>query len=128
MDFLIGGLAACGAGFFTNPLEVVKTRMQLQGELKARGQYHKVYPNFPTAFITIVRKDGVLAVQKGLIPALWYQLTMNGFRLGVYQCAMNALPKDSEGQVSTTASLAAGAVAGAVGAAAGSPFYMVSTV
>lgn len=42
MEFLIGGLAACGAGFFTNPLEVVKTRMQLQGELQARGQ-HAIY-------------------------------------------------------------------------------------
>lgn len=39
MEFLIGGIAACGAGFFTNPLEVVKTRMQLQGELQARGQH-----------------------------------------------------------------------------------------
>lgn len=38
-EFLIGGLATCGAGFFTNPLEVVKTRMQLQGELRAHGQY-----------------------------------------------------------------------------------------
>lgn len=34
IEFLLGGLATCGAGFFTNPLEVVKTRMQLQGELK----------------------------------------------------------------------------------------------
>jgi len=27
---MLGGLAACGACFFTNPLDVVKTRMQLQ--------------------------------------------------------------------------------------------------
>ncbi|KAJ1949933.1 Mitochondrial oxaloacetate carrier protein, partial [Dispira parvispora] len=30
--FLAGGLAACGAVTFTNPWEVVKTRLQLQGE------------------------------------------------------------------------------------------------
>ena len=30
MEFALGGLAACGACFFTNPLDVVKTRMQLQ--------------------------------------------------------------------------------------------------
>lgn len=31
--FIAGGLAACGAVTFTNPIELVKTRMQLQGEL-----------------------------------------------------------------------------------------------
>lgn len=39
VEFLLGGLATCGASFFTNPLEVVKTRMQLQGELRAHGEY-----------------------------------------------------------------------------------------
>lgn len=33
MDFLVGGAAGVGAGFFSNPFDVVKTRMQLQGEL-----------------------------------------------------------------------------------------------
>lgn len=30
MEYAFGGLSACGACFFTNPLDVVKTRMQLQ--------------------------------------------------------------------------------------------------
>ncbi|KAH9247510.1 hypothetical protein BASA81_014895 [Batrachochytrium salamandrivorans] len=33
--FTVGALAACGAVTFTNPWEVVKTRLQLQGELQA---------------------------------------------------------------------------------------------
>jgi len=39
----MGGMAAVGAGVFTNPLEVVKIRMQLQGELQAKGQYSVHY-------------------------------------------------------------------------------------
>ena len=39
MEFVLGGVAAAGAGFFTNPLDVVKTRIQLQGELRNRGSY-----------------------------------------------------------------------------------------
>lgn len=39
MEMVIAGVAAATAGAICNPLEVVKIRMQLQGELKARGQY-----------------------------------------------------------------------------------------
>jgi hypothetical protein len=43
MEMLIAGVSAATAGAICNPLEVVKIRMQLQGELKARGQYHVAY-------------------------------------------------------------------------------------
>ncbi|KAI9598757.1 mitochondrial carrier domain-containing protein [Syncephalis fuscata] len=37
LGFLAGAIAACGAVTITNPLEVVKTRMQLQGELNRKS-------------------------------------------------------------------------------------------
>ncbi len=127
MEFLLGGVAACGAGFFTNPLEVVKTRMQLQGELKARGMYPVYYKNVFHAFYAVAKFDGVLALQKGLVPALWYQFFMNGFRLGAYQGMVNlGLTKDSAGNHSFPKSVVAGALAGCFGATVGSPIYMVS--
>ena len=126
MEFLLGGVAACGAGFFTNPLEVVKTRMQLQGELKARGEYTKHYRHVFHAFYAIGKYDGILALQKGLVPALWYQFFMNGFRLGAYQVMVNfGLTRDKDGNVSLPRCVAAGAAAGCAGAAVGSPVYMV---
>lgn len=67
MDFLIGGMAAVGAGFFTNPLEVLKIRMQLQGELKARGHYVVHYKNMVHAAVVVAKEDGILALQKGKI-------------------------------------------------------------
>lgn len=128
MEFLIGGIAACGAGFFTNPLEVVKTRMQLQGELQARGQHAIHYRNSFHAIKTIVKTDGVLAIQNGLVPALWYQLVMNGIRLGSYQTMLNVgITKDKHGNVSFPKSIIAGACAGCMGASIGSPFYMIKT-
>lgn len=33
---------------------------------------------------TIARAEGILALQKGLFPAMLYQFTMNGMRLGTY--------------------------------------------
>ncbi|XP_033642675.1 solute carrier family 25 member 35-like [Asterias rubens] len=127
-EFFLGGVAACGACLFSNPLEVVKTRMQLQGELKARGSYHRHYRNVFHAFFTIGRVDGLLALQKGLGPALWYQLFMNGCRLGSYQCFFDlGLTKNSKGEVSVLRSVPAGALAGATGALVSSPFYMIKT-
>ncbi|KAH9498438.1 hypothetical protein Btru_008254 [Bulinus truncatus] len=128
VEFILGGLATCGAGFFTNPLEVVKTRMQLQGELQAHGQYSVHYRNAFHAFVTIARNDGILALQSGLVPAIWYQFFMNGTRLGTYQIQANlGLTKDKNGNHSFPRSVIAGALAGCVGAIVGSPFYMVKT-
>lgn len=83
MDFVIGGLAAACAGFFTNPLEVIKIRMQLQGELQKKHKHVVHYRNILHAAHQIIKHDGVLSLQKGIVPALWVQLIMNGSRLGV---------------------------------------------
>lgn len=128
MELILGGLACSGAGVCTNPMEVVKTRMQLQGELQARGQYSIHYRNALHAFFTIARTDGLLALQNGLVPALWYQFFMNGTRLGTYQILVNCgLTKDNEGKTSFIRSIPAGAFAGMVGAVVGSPLYLVKT-
>ncbi|XP_066296676.1 solute carrier family 25 member 35-like [Branchiostoma lanceolatum] len=127
-EFLIGGFSTCGACVFTNPLEVVKTRMQLQGELKSRGTYQRHYRNVFHAFLTVGRVDGLLALQKGLVPALWYQFFMNGVRLGTYQTLDNlGLTTDKDGNVVWWRSIVAGAASGCAGAFVGSPIYMVKT-
>ncbi|KAJ9596260.1 hypothetical protein L9F63_027115, partial [Diploptera punctata] len=100
MEFVLGGVAAIGAGFFTNPLDVIKTRLQLQA-------------------------DGVLALQKGLVPALWYQLFLNGVRLGTYDFAeKRGWTSNKKGEVSIPKCMIVGALAGVAGAFSGSPFYL----
>lgn len=127
MDFLLGGVAACGACLFTNPLEVVKTRMQLQGELKSRGTYQVYYRNVFHAFYTIGKVDGLAGLQKGLVPGLFYQFFMNGVRLGSYAMIESAGYIHTNGRVSAVKTTLAGAGAGVVGAVMGSPVYLVSS-
>ncbi|XP_072101096.1 solute carrier family 25 member 35-like [Mobula birostris] len=128
LDFALGGAAAAGACVLTNPLEVVKTRMQLQGELRARGSYPRLYRNVFHALVLIARKDGLLGLQKGLTAAILYQALMNGVRLGAYsQLEGLGFTRHQDGRVSTACSIAAGAVAGAMGAVVGSPAYLVKT-
>ncbi|GBP68741.1 Solute carrier family 25 member 35 [Eumeta japonica] len=85
MDFLIGGVAGAGASFFTNPMDVIKTRLQLQGELKAPDSYKVRYRGFLHAIYVITKMDGITALQSGLTPALLLGFSLNFVRLGLYR-------------------------------------------
>ena len=128
MEFAIGGLAACCAGVITNPLDVIKTRMQLQGELQQSGKYVVHYRNVFHAAYAIGQADGIFALQKGLAPALGYQLMMNGMRLGTFHMLENSGMMRTNGAVDTRKYVFGGAVAGALGSYCGSPFYMVRKI
>lgn len=99
-DFIIGGLASVGTILFTNPLEVnhnmsfceiynlsrmyfwqvIKTRLQLQGELAVSGTYNVRYRGIVHAFVTVIKNDGWTGLQKGLVPAMYFQFTINSIR------------------------------------------------
>ena len=121
LDFALGALACCGACVFTNPLEVVKTRLQLQGELQAWGSYQRHYRGALQALWMVARTDGIRGLQKGLSVGLMYQGLMNGVRLGSYSyCEASGFTSVHGG------SLLSGAAAGALGAFIASPAYLVS--
>lgn len=123
VDLVLGASACCLACVFTNPLEVVKTRMQLQGELQAPGTYHRPYRGLVASTVAVARADGWWGLQKGLAAGLLYQGLMNSVRFYCYGLAGQAgLTQQPGGTV------VAGAVAGALGAFVASPAYLVSTV
>uniref|UniRef100_A0A5F8G5R0 Solute carrier family 25 member 34 n=1 Tax=Monodelphis domestica TaxID=13616 RepID=A0A5F8G5R0_MONDO len=118
-DLVLGASACCLACVFTNPLEVVKTRLQLQGELQARGTHPRPYRGLFRAVGAVARADGLRGLQKGLGAALLYQGLMNGVRFYCYSLALEAgLTQQPGGTV------LAGALAGALGAFVGSPAYL----
>ncbi|KAL0603328.1 Solute carrier family 25 member 34 [Plecturocebus cupreus] len=119
VDLVLGASACCLACVFTNPLEVVKTRLQLQGELQARGTYPQPYRGFMASVAAVAQADGLWGLQKGLAAGLLYQALMNSVRFYCYSLACQAgLTQQPGGTV------VAGAVAGALGAFVGSPAYL----
>lgn len=123
-SFLMGALAACTAVTVTNPFEVVKTRMQLYGELGSKGGYQSPFKVFGQT----LKHEGVRGIQRGLGPAYTYQILLNGSRLGFYEpfrTTYNSLSGRSKEEVWAVGSLAAGASSGVVGAVLGNPFFLV---
>ncbi|XP_014211319.1 solute carrier family 25 member 35-like [Copidosoma floridanum] len=127
IEFAFAALSGVGAGCFTNPVDVIKIRMQLQGEL-IRGPYPKVYRNTLHAFYIIARTEGVLALQLGLMPALVFQVFLNGTRLGTYHWAKRyGIILNEKGETSIGKTALVSGFAGITGAVIGSPFYLVKT-
>ncbi|CAG8460720.1 4929_t:CDS:2 [Paraglomus occultum] len=127
--FIIGGLAACAAVTFSNPWEVVKTRLQLQGELaRANANIAKPYKNVFQAFFYILKHEKIRGIQKGLGPAYAYQLAMNGVRLGLYDPIRNSLVSAfNTSPNSMPIAIASGGSAGVIAATVGSPLFLVKT-
>ncbi|KAH9888862.1 oxaloacetate carrier [Cubamyces lactineus] len=127
--FVCGGLAGCTAVTFSNPAEVAKTRMQLQGELMRRGGA-KVYSNVFDVLIKTWRNEGIRGVQRGLGPAYIYQILLNGSRLGLYEPSrrwLNRLLGYSSTQQATITSMSAGSISTIIGSCLGNPLFLVKT-
>ncbi|XP_028178292.1 solute carrier family 25 member 35-like isoform X1 [Ostrinia furnacalis] len=128
MDFIIGGLAGAGATVITNPMDVVKTRMQLQGELKARGEGPLRYKSIFHALYVIGKTDGLFALQRGLAPAMLLGFTMNSVRLGGYHTTQTlGWTKDASGETVLTRAMACASLSGALSGLTGNPAFVLKT-
>ncbi|XP_055853845.1 solute carrier family 25 member 35-like [Episyrphus balteatus] len=131
MDYLLGGSAAVCAGFFSNPLDVIKTRQQLQGELQktTRGS-SQPYKGLFQSIRSVIKAEGLWGLQKGLGSALTFQFVLNSSRLGLYQTVddlnWTRFEKDNS-QRSPVLCVFWGGVSGCLGSALGCPFYMIKT-
>ena len=127
-SFACSAVAACCACVFTNPSEVVKTRLQLDGEGSSRATHVRQYRGVAHAFTTIARLEGIRGLQAGLLPGLCYQTAMNGTRLGMYEPVQRGLVSLTGADPSSTLLKAtAAACSGAAGGMLGSPIYLIKS-
>lgn len=102
--------------------------MQLQGELKAKGQHAVHYKNVLHAGVMVFKHEGVRGLQKGLTAAIGMHSVRNSVRLGMYQWLVNnGFLTDERGQTVFVRSFVASALAGAAGAFCGSPLFLIKT-
>lgn len=82
--FVYGGLAAMTAETLTFPLDMCKTRLQVQGQV-ADTRFTKVkYRGMSHTLLSVVRQEGLGALFTGAKFAVFRQATYGTIRLGIY--------------------------------------------
>lgn len=112
-----GGFASCIAETITMPVDVVKTRLQMDGA----GGSAKVYRGSLDCARQLTAAEGAGALWKGLPPALVRQSTYGSLRYGLYGPMKDAMGIDPSKPVPLWQKIAAGGGAGAIASAIANP-------
>lgn len=140
--FIEGGIASIVAGVSTHPLDLLKVRMQLQGEAQAthslrpalafqtgsHGAFHAPpHPHAPprvglvSVGMRIVQQDGVAALFSGVSATVLRQTLYSTTRMGLYDMLKKKWSDPTTGNMPLVQKIAAGLIAGGIGAAVGNP-------
>jgi len=114
--FVLGGGAGCFATCCIQPIDMVKVRIQLQGE----GGVGPIIRNPVVMGTQIMRSEGFFGLYKGLSAALLRQMTYGTTRLGLFRTLTNRF-SEKDGSMTFVNRVLASVVAGGVGALVGTP-------
>lgn len=136
--FVEGGIASIVAGCSTHPLDLIKVRMQLQGENLAPNPSARPALSFqhtatsasihapprvgPLAVgIRIVQQDGARALFAGVSATVLRQTLYSTTRMGLYDIMKKKWSDPNSGKMPLLTKIGAGLIAGGIGAAVGNP-------
>ncbi|CAM0871905.1 unnamed protein product [Alopecurus aequalis] len=144
--FVEGGIASIVAGCSTHPLDLIKVRMQLQGEAAAAAvppqpalrpalafhsgahtvtlPHHIAPPRKPGPIAIgaqILRTEGAAGLFSGISATVLRQTLYSTTRMGLYDILKKRWSQENGGVLPLHRKIAAGLVAGGVGAAVGNP-------
>ncbi|KNE67875.1 hypothetical protein AMAG_12592 [Allomyces macrogynus ATCC 38327] len=130
-EMLAGGMACSVAAAVTNPMDVVKIRMQVQ-----RAEAHEAhlgvsaikYRGFYQSMTKIVAEEGLLGlILPGMAACLIREFSYSGIRFGLYSHVkeLYGVGKGNDGDVGLLAKLAAGSTTGAIGSCLANPTDLI---
>ena len=125
-NFVYAAGAASTAVLFTNPIDVAKTRLQLQGELARRGEAPRLYSGPFDCMAKTARVEGVRGLQRGLATAIVREALLNFFRVGMFEPVLHAYHPEG-GRAPLWKKIAAGITTGATAALVANPLDIMKT-
>lgn len=120
--------AASVAEFATYPLDLTKTRLQIQGEVRSQGGQAPVkYRGMIQTALGIAREEGFFHLWRGIPPALLRHAIYTGFRMSAYEEIRNKLTKNDKNGFPIWKKVVAGMLAGGIGQLMASPTDLIKT-
>ncbi|KAL0378987.1 UNVERIFIED_CONTAM: Mitochondrial uncoupling protein 5 [Sesamum radiatum] len=131
--FVEGGVASIVAGCSTHPLDLIKVRMQLQGEpavqsLRPALAFHTAHIHLPpprvgpvSVGLRIIQQDGAAALFSGVSATVLRQTLYSTTRMGLYDILKEKWTDPDTNNMPLVRKITAGLIAGGVGAAVGNP-------
>lgn len=124
--YALSSAAAVVAETVTYPLDITKTRLQIQGEGNVQGQMAVHKKGMVGTALGIVREEGATKIFQGLTPALYRHIVYTGCRMSFYEIIREKiLKKNADGSFPIWKSSLGGLTAGALGQFIASPTDLV---
>mmetsp|Transcript_110808 Transcript_110808/g.220395 ORF Transcript_110808/g.220395 Transcript_110808/m.220395 type:complete len:306 (+) Transcript_110808:33-950(+) len=124
LQLLLAGTGNGVAGVVTNPIDVVKVRMQMIGEGVASADASK-RPGFVHLGRSLVKNEGLAALSAGVSASVCREMSYSGIRMGLYEPTKNMLSGSNTQSASLGLKVLSGAITGATGAVIANPFDLV---
>ncbi|KAF7458377.1 mitochondrial carrier protein [Cryptosporidium felis] len=91
-NFLLAGISGGVAGFITNPLDVIKTKLQTQACYTTQNDVFKVvYPSVRRTFVDIFKRQGIRGMYSGAIARAFLIAPSYALCWGTYESVKNLL-------------------------------------
>lgn len=124
---VIAGAGPACAAVFSNPFDVAKVRMQLQGEASSGGK--RAFNGLWECLWKTGQTEGIRGLQKGLVASVIREGSKNFFRIGLFHPVLDVL---HDREVHSTSPpiwkrMVAGSVSGSAGAIICNPIEIVKT-
>lgn len=132
--YCLSACAATVAETVTYPLDLTKTRLQIQGEVEAMKHGLPLEQDIPSrgmirTAIAVVEEEGLFKLWNGVTPAIYRHVVYTGCRMGSYEYFReNLLGRNLDGTFPVWKAAMAGMMAGALGQFFASPTDLVKVL
>ncbi|CAG2056757.1 unnamed protein product [Timema podura] len=126
--YIISVIAASIAEVVTYPLDLTKTRLQVQGEIAAlkNGTPNVPYRGMLHTGLGIVHEEGVVMLWRGVTPAIYRHVVYSGIRIVTYETLRDKIfKKEPDGSFPIWKSAMSGVISGALAQFFASPTDLI---